>query len=113
MAQLRDKHTSAFIAEGTPLEMALLAQKLGPDEVLFDDVGLKFDPQAVLDAHAEDVKATKEADVSDETKKAIQNAGKLSRGAIKSANTAVESARSDWTPPAPESEKDKPDKKTK
>jgi hypothetical protein len=50
MAQLRDAHTSELIAEGTPLELAVLAEELGRDEVLFDGVGTEFDPDAVLDA---------------------------------------------------------------
>lgn len=47
MAQLRDKLTSALLAEGTPEEMVLLANEIGMDEILFDDVGLRFDPDAV------------------------------------------------------------------
>lgn len=50
MAQLRDAQTSELIAEGAPLEMVLLADKLGRAEVMFDDVGEAFDPDAVLDA---------------------------------------------------------------
>lgn len=55
MAQLRDKKTSELVAEGTPLAVVLLADELGRDEVLFDDVGLDFDPDAVLAAHNEHV----------------------------------------------------------
>lgn len=51
MAILRDSRTSAAIAVGTPLEMVLLADELGRGEVLFDDVGQAFDPDAVLEAH--------------------------------------------------------------
>lgn len=55
MAQLRDARTSELIAEGTPTELALLADRLGRDEVLFDDVGHTFDPDAVLEAHRENI----------------------------------------------------------
>lgn len=47
MAQLRDKKTSEFIAEGSPVEMVLLADEVGIDEVLFDGVGLRFNPAEV------------------------------------------------------------------
>jgi len=50
MAQLRDAHTSDIIATGTPLELALIADKIGGAEVLFDDVGAAFDPAAVIEA---------------------------------------------------------------
>lgn len=68
MAQLRDAKTSELIAEGTPLEVALAAGQLGKGavvgvgealaddvEVIFDDVGLGFDPAAVIAAHQENV----------------------------------------------------------
>lgn len=51
MAQLRDSRTSEFIASGTAEEMVLLADRLGADNVLFDDVGLGFNPDAVREAH--------------------------------------------------------------
>lgn len=61
MAQLRDKHTSELIAEGSPVEMVLLADQLGRDEVLFDGVGLQFDPDAVLAAHQQNVEGIRAA----------------------------------------------------
>lgn len=61
MATLRDAQTSECIASGTPLEMVALADELGAAEVLFDDVGLSFDPPAVLTAHTENVKGLKAA----------------------------------------------------
>lgn len=48
MAQLRDAQTSEFLHQGSPTEMVLLAERLGRDQVIFDDVGLSFDPDAVL-----------------------------------------------------------------
>lgn len=50
MAQLRDSQTSQILHDGTPLECVVLAQKIGIDEVLYDDVGEHFDPDAVLKA---------------------------------------------------------------
>lgn len=69
MAQLRDAQTSALIAEGTALELALVADELGIDaavvgpgealdenlDAIYDDVGAGFDPAAVLEAYAENL----------------------------------------------------------
>jgi hypothetical protein len=55
MAQLRDKITSELLAEGTPLEVALVAELIGFDEIIFDDVGQAFDPAAVLAGHRESI----------------------------------------------------------
>lgn len=65
MAQLRDAHTSELVAEGSPLELVLVARELDrraivpkpgedlPDgvELLYDGVGLGFDPDAALEDH--------------------------------------------------------------
>lgn len=96
MAQLRDKQTSHLIAEGTPLEMATLASKVGFDEVVFDDVGEHFDPQTVLDAHAAVVDNIP-SDAPDEYKQQVAGADKLERGAIKAANDAIAAARAQIT----------------
>lgn len=50
MAQLRDSVTSELIADGTPEEVVLIAQELEEGSYLFDDVGLAFNPEAVLEA---------------------------------------------------------------
>lgn len=68
MAQLRDAKTSELLAEGSPLEVALAAKQLGksevvgideepkaPTDVIFDDVGLGFDPAAVIANHEENL----------------------------------------------------------
>jgi hypothetical protein len=47
VAQLRDRVTSTLLAEGTPHEMVLVADELGAAEVLYDGVGLAFDPDVV------------------------------------------------------------------
>lgn len=89
MAQLRDSQTSQAVFEGSPLEAALVAAHIGdlggqvvqPDEapdaafdVLFDDVGLGFDPDAVREAHQADLDALRSAaadpDVDDDTRAA-------------------------------------------
>lgn len=59
MAQLRDASTSALIFEGTPYEVVTRADELGRENVLFDDVGLGFNPDAVLQAYAENADALK------------------------------------------------------
>lgn len=72
MARLRDARTSEVVFEGTPLECVVAAQQLGgaevapqldrgtddwePDgELVFDDVGLGFDPDEVMKAAQENV----------------------------------------------------------
>lgn len=55
MAQLRDSRTSELVAEGTAEEVALAAERLGHNEVLFDDVGQDFDPAAVVAAYRDRV----------------------------------------------------------
>lgn len=68
MALLRDARTSAVLAEGTPLTVALAARELGglavvvgldehpgDADYIYDDVGLGFDPDAVIAAHEENV----------------------------------------------------------
>lgn len=45
--QLRCAQTSELIAEGTPLEIATVAQDFADGDVLFDGVGGTFDPAAV------------------------------------------------------------------
>lgn len=61
MAQLRDAQTSELIAEGTPLEVAIVARRIGFDEVLFDDVGENFDPAATLDAYDRELAGLEQA----------------------------------------------------
>lgn len=55
MAQLRDALTSEFLAEGDPTALVLLAEKIGPDEVIFDGVGEHFNPDEVLRAYNENL----------------------------------------------------------
>lgn len=55
MAQLRCAQTSELMLEGTPLEVATAAAKFAAGDVVFDDVGPKFDPSAVRQAHADAV----------------------------------------------------------
>lgn len=94
MAQLRDKQTSECIAEGTPLEIVLLADKIGRDEFIFDDVGEGFDPEEVLSQHKAQVEFAKSTDdVSDEDTKAAVARGQLKRGAQKAATDALTAAR--------------------
>ena len=64
MAQLRDAKTSELLFEGTPYQAVKEADKRGRDTVLFDDVGLAFDPDAVLafyDENADSLKTLKRA----------------------------------------------------
>ena len=53
MAQLRDSVSSALLFEGSVEACVLLATEIGADEVLYDGVGLDFDPEAVLQARNE------------------------------------------------------------
>lgn len=90
MAQLRDIETSELLAEGTPLQVVQAAKEAGlkaavvgagedpPDGVdaIYDDVGLGFDPDAVLKAHEEDVDGLKGAakDAKGDEKKRLADA---------------------------------------
>lgn len=67
MAQIRDAVTSEFLFEGTPLECATIAKEIGFSKVLFDDVGEKFDPNAVLKRHEENVAGLKSASTATAT----------------------------------------------
>lgn len=69
MAQLRDAHTSELIADGTPAQLVAVADELGvkavvvgpgatlPDdaELVYDDVGVHFDPDAVRKSRDENL----------------------------------------------------------
>lgn len=55
MAQLRCAQTSEIIAEGTPLEIATAAESFDPADVVFDDVGVGFDPAAVRKMRAGEI----------------------------------------------------------
>lgn len=73
MAQLRDAQTSQYLAEGTPIEVALIAEAIGFSEVIFDDVGEGFDAGAVLAAHREHVASLRDL-ASDATETLIDDA---------------------------------------
>lgn len=76
MAILRDKITSAPIFEGSPVEVALAAESIGRNEVIFDDVGESFDPDAVLQANQEHLDGAQsvvaDPEASDDLKEAAQ-----------------------------------------
>lgn len=51
MPQLRDAQTSVLLAESPdPRDLAVIAESIGFDRVIFDDVGLAFDPEAAVKA---------------------------------------------------------------
>jgi hypothetical protein len=119
MAKLRDARTSEIVFEGTPLECVLAAQELGGAEIapqlaegteehdlkaelIYDDVGLHFDPEAVLkqandtaaglDAAASDAKGAdlkRVTAAADEAKAALE----VDASAVRDASAAVEAAR--------------------
>jgi hypothetical protein len=104
MAQLRDAHTSELIAEGTPLEVALIAAGLDDDGLLFDDVGHGFDPRTTIDAHnvrveglSYAVRQAPEDDDQADTARAAHRAaveeGQVSDDAIAKARNALSKAR--------------------
>lgn len=92
MAQLRDAISSQFLAEGTPLEVALLAQEIGFDEVIFDDVGVGFDPQALIAAHAEVLTNVPE-DAPEAYKEQLQDQAEVPAEAVAAATGALADAR--------------------
>lgn len=90
MAQLRDAQTSEIIAEGTPAALVFLADKLGRDDVLFDDVGLGFNPDAVRAAHEADAAGLEEvaqsvdaSDIDEDTWKRARKRAKELRAQTK------------------------------
>lgn len=93
MATLRDAQTSEFLADGTPLEMVALADELGRDEVLFDNVGLGFDPDAVLTAHHDQVKGLKAAEADKASIAAAQAEPDRGRKQAPAAKKAMQAAR--------------------
>lgn len=52
MAQLRCAQTSELLFEGTPLEVATAAAEFAADDVMPDDVGPKFNAEAVREYRA-------------------------------------------------------------
>ncbi|MBA3240080.1 MAG: hypothetical protein H0T60_02545 [Acidobacteria bacterium] len=78
MAQLRDAKTSEFLAEGTLLEVAVLARGYNNDEVIFDGAAEAFEPASVIEQAEESAegfeavaKSTAKA-ISKETKEAAK-----------------------------------------
>lgn len=53
--QLRCAQTSELLAEGTPLEIATLADVFPRDEVVFDGVSPEFDPAAVRKGREDEI----------------------------------------------------------
>jgi hypothetical protein len=100
MAQLRDAHSSELLFVGTPIEVVALAEKLGRDEVVFDDVGLEFDPDAVLKAHEarlaglEAAAKDSEQPVTEAAVKAARAEGKPSAALVKKVNAQLSDVRS-------------------
>ena len=78
MAQLRDARTSALLAEGTPVEVALASKDMDSNTILFDDVGEGFDPDAVIEQHNQtlsNLQTVREDDEQDdEVREAAQRA---------------------------------------
>jgi hypothetical protein len=105
MAQLRDAQTSELIAEGDALDLVVIADELGFDEVLFDDVGEHFDPAAALEERRGRAPALDEvaasASVDDDGRARAADAAKRERdflaelvgGRTEAAASALETAR--------------------
>lgn len=102
MAQLRDAQTSEIMFEGTALECVLLADEIGRDEVLFDDVGIGFDPDAVKKAHVDAIKGLEGVVKNDkgdhvesarESLKTRKAEGSITKKKIDAATKAMKEAR--------------------
>lgn len=121
MARLRDARTSEIVFEGTPLECVVHARELGgatvppilkpgetwdcPTELLYDDVGVKFDPDAVLEAAQENasglIAAAADPELGDDERKHMQAAADRAQAALEAdadqlgdAAAAIDAARS-------------------
>lgn len=117
MAQLRDAHTSELVAEGDPLALVHVARELGkravvaqageelPDdaELLYDDVGVGFNPDAVLEANADNLDGLREVarseeddrvrDTAEQNVRRIEGTIAAAREAAGGVDRVVESAR--------------------
>lgn len=120
MARLRDAKTSEIVFEGTPLECVVAARELGgatvppqlgpgeswdcPTELLYDDVGLNFDPDAVLATAEENaaglVGAAADPEIPKDDREQIAKAAEEAQaalepdaGAVREATAAVDAAR--------------------
>lgn len=120
MAKLRDAHTSEIVFEGSPLECVVHARELGgatlapelepgadwecPTELIYDDVGLGFDPDLVLQAAQENASglagAARDQKLDKDERKRLAAAARDAEDALKpdatalgDANAALEEAR--------------------
>lgn len=106
MVQLRDTQTSELIAEGTPLEIATIAESMAAEDILFDDVGSVgqdgrslFDPVAVRKQAADDLVGHQAAldalpaDAWPEDRETLRAAVKERRDHIASGKAKVAGAR--------------------
>ena len=120
MATLRDAQTSEIVFEGTPLECVVHARELGgatvapqlgpgerwecPAELIYDDVGLAFDPDAVLQAAKENAlgleAASADAELDREERERLGEHASRAAGAleaeprrVREASAAIEAAR--------------------
>lgn len=118
MAQLRDARTSELVAEGDPLALAHIADELGrravvpqpgedlPDdaELVYDGVGLGFNPDVVLEHHDERADALRtiagDSDADQQLRDdaaanlaAAEDTVKAARSAASAVSDVVESAR--------------------
>lgn len=98
MAQLRDAKTGELVLEGTPLELVVVVRKLGVKgavpqqgaelggdvEVIYDDVGLGFNPDAVLESAQADADGTAGAAkvAKGDDKKTLTEAAAAKRAAL-------------------------------
>jgi len=109
MPQLRDSKTSAVVLETeTPLELVILAAELGTATVvgidedldgnvdlLFDGVGLGFDPETVLKAARENADGLAGAvrTAKGEERKRLEAAAKDAKAALEPDRAKLEEAR--------------------
>lgn len=89
MAQLRDAKTSECLFEGTSLEVAAIAEEFG-DDVIFDDVGEKFDPKAVLKASEENLQGLDAVAKDSKEDKTVRD---RARDAVKAERAEIEKAK--------------------
>lgn len=105
MAQLRDVQTSELLATGAPADLLLIADKIGPERVMWDDVGWDhrrgcpaINVDAVRSAGEEQLKALTAAGLRAEEKR---RAG-LASEACRAVETVIASAHdpdADTLPP--------------
>lgn len=114
MARLRDARTSEIVFEGTPVECVVHARELGgatvapmldageeiwdcPTDLIYDDVGLDFDPDAVLQGAEEQATGLEalaaDPDVEDAYRDRVEEAARSANAKLEADPASLDAAK--------------------